>query len=79
MIVFYGKAKKKPNKLYSNRIRYYLKAKGMTQNQLAIICETDKHNISKIVNGLKRQLSLAMAIKIANALGEPVEKVFFIR
>jgi plasmid maintenance system antidote protein VapI len=73
------KAKSKPKpkaKMFGNRIKIILKEKGMSPVELADIIETTPSHISRIINGQRRCISLPIAIKIALALGTPVEEVF---
>lgn len=71
------KTKRKPKtKLYGNRIKEILTKKEMSPAELADLTETTASHISRIINGQRRCISLPMAIKIAVALGVPVEEVF---
>jgi transcriptional regulator with XRE-family HTH domain len=71
------KQRKPKEKLHSNRIRIILDEIGMSQQELAdIALDGDASHLSRIVNGQRRSLALPTAIKIAQALGKPVEEVF---
>jgi len=50
-----------------------MKDKGITQTELAARTGIDQSEISKIVNDKKPNLSLAVAIRIAKALGKSVD------
>ncbi len=64
------------DKLVSNRIKFYLREKKMTQTELGDLIGSNKGYISALISGKKRCPSLAMAIKISEVLGQNVEDVF---
>jgi DNA-binding XRE family transcriptional regulator len=69
--------KKQKEKLHSNKIRIILEEIGMSQQELAdIACDGYASNLSRIINGQRRCISLPIAIKISRALNRPVEEVF---
>ena len=71
--------KKEKSKIKSNNIRAILTDIEMSQQELAdIALNGNRHLLSRIVNGHRKCVSLPTAIKIANALGKPVEQVFSI-
>ena len=73
------KEKKPKEKLHSNKIRKILTNIGMSQQELAdIALDGNSAHLSRIINGQRRCISLPIAIKIANALGQPVEDVFLL-
>lgn len=59
----------------NNRIKEILEEKGIRQKDLCEITDISKQAISNIVNH-KCAAGLALAIKIAKALNEPVEEIF---
>jgi plasmid maintenance system antidote protein VapI len=71
------KSKKPKEQIHSNNIRAILKQHNITQQELArVALNNDKYHLSRIINGKCRCISLPIAIRIAKALGKPVEKVF---
>lgn len=62
--------------LTSNNINELLKIKGISRDELAIMIDIDTSRISRIILNKVPCISLPVAIKIAQALGEPVESVF---
>jgi DNA-binding XRE family transcriptional regulator len=69
--------RKAKEKLHSNRIKIILEEIGMSQQELAdIALDGDASYMSRIINGQRRCISLPIAIKIAQALGKPVEEIF---
>ena len=70
------KHRKRKTELTSNNINALLKIKGISRDQLAIMIDVDTSRISRIILNKVPCISLPIAIKIAQALGEPVESVF---
>jgi len=71
------KPKKAKEKLHSHKIRQILEEIGMNHAELAdVALDGNRGYLSRIINGHRRCLSLPIAIKIARALGRPVEEVF---
>ena len=69
--------KKKPKeKIHGNRIKSILDELKMSQNAFAKLTELNPSYLSKIILGKRRHISLAIAFKISNALGKPIEEVF---
>jgi len=62
--------------MYVNRIKEILKELDMTQEELFHLSGVPQSEISRIANGKKRKIELETAVKIARALGRPVEYVF---
>jgi plasmid maintenance system antidote protein VapI len=72
-----NKTIKPKEKMHSNNIRAILRANNVTQQELArVALNNDKSHLSRIINGKSNCISLPIAIRIAKALGKPVEKVF---
>ena len=63
-------------KIQSNNIKAMREIKGLTQNELALLCNTNSAHISRIESGKRCHVSLPIALKIAKVLGERVEEVF---
>lgn len=59
----------------TTRIKQALKDKGMTQAELAHICELDQGYLNRVING-KYKPNVVTALRIATALGRPVEELF---
>ena len=53
-------------------IRKFRQGKGLTQEALALACDTDKQNMSRIEKG-KVNISMITLKKIADALNLPVK------
>ena len=71
------KGEKKPKrKMYSNRIKAILVEVKMSQQELADLAGIKTPHLSRIINGQRQCISLPIAIRIAQALGRPVEDVF---
>jgi DNA-binding Xre family transcriptional regulator len=70
------KERKQKEKMYGNRIKEFLTRKQMYMQELSDITEISLSHLSRIVNGQRRCISLPIAIKICQALKEPVEAVF---
>lgn len=68
--------KRGKSKIKDNNIRESLAKIEMTQQELADLCGTSRYHISKLVNNKQNCISLPIAMKIARALKQPVEKVF---
>lgn len=68
--------KKSKEKIHGNRIKVILEELKISQNAFAKQTELNPSYLSKIILGKKRHISLAMAFKISNALGKPIEEVF---
>lgn len=73
------KDRKPKEMLNGNRIEELLEIKEMTRGELALLVGTDNSHISRIINNKVKCLSLPTAIKIAQALQEPVENVFIFK
>jgi len=67
------KPMKPKEKMYGNRIREILMSKEMSPQELSDITGIVPSHISRIINGKRLSLSLPIAFKIAEALGEPIE------
>lgn len=65
--------------MYGNRIKAILKKKDMTPQELSDISGIMPSHISRIINGKRPNISLPIAIRIAEALKTPVEEVFIYR
>jgi putative transcriptional regulator len=59
-----------------NKINDYRKQKGLTQQELAEILCISLNHLNKIERG-KREPSLRLALRIANALDCRIEDIFF--
>lgn len=70
------KERKQKEKMYGNRIKEFLTKKQMYLQELSDITDISLSHLSRIVNGQRRCISLPIAIKISQALQEPVEAVF---
>lgn len=70
------KERKQKEKMYGNRIKEFLTKKQMYLQELSDITDISLSHLSRIVNGQRRCISLPIAIKISQALKEPVEAVF---
>jgi transcriptional regulator with XRE-family HTH domain len=70
------KERKQKEKMYGNRIKEFLTQKQMYLQELSDITDISLSHLSRIVNGQRRCISLPIAIKISQALKEPVEAVF---
>jgi len=73
------KERKPKETLNGNNIEQLLQLKEMTRSELAILVGTDSSHISRIIHNKVKCLSLPIAIKIAQALQEPVENVFIFK
>jgi len=60
----------------SNSVKERLEEIKMSQTELADLCNTTRPHIHRIMNNLTNGLSLVMAMRIAKALNQPVEKLF---
>jgi putative transcriptional regulator len=58
-----------------NRVREAREAKGLTQAQLADLIGTSRKTVYTVENGVFVP-STVIALKLARALGEPVERLF---
>jgi putative transcriptional regulator len=58
-----------------NRVREAREAKGLTQAQLADLIGTSRKTVNTVENGVFVP-STVIALKLARALGEPVEELF---
>jgi putative transcriptional regulator len=58
-----------------NRVREAREAKGLTQAQLADLIGTSRKTVNTVENGVFVP-STVIALKLAAALGEPVEELF---
>jgi putative transcriptional regulator len=59
----------------SNRVRIAREAKGLTQAQLADLIGMSRKTVNTVENGVFVP-STVVALKLARALGEPVERLF---
>lgn len=59
-----------------DKIRKYRKEKGISQEDLAFYCFTDKSTINKIEKGAAANITIYTLIKIATVLGQHIS-VFF--
>lgn len=57
------------NQRFGQRIKELRKAKGLSQEKLANLAEVDRTYLPEVERG-ERNISLVVAEKIANALGE---------
>lgn len=57
------------NQRFGHRIKEIRKAKGLSQEKLANLAEVDRTYLPEVERG-ERNISLIVAEKIANALGE---------
>ena len=60
----------------SNNIRKIIEAKGLKIGFVAENAGISRQNLSRLINYPEQSTSLETAIKICNALNEPLEKVF---
>ena len=74
------KGKKEADKVHLNRIKRCLLEKGMSQTELADIALNSNYPfMSRIINGQKKNISLAVAVSICNALEKPIDEVFILK
>ena len=59
------------------QIKEVREAKGMTQEELAQLSGVSRVTISGLENGTERGTTSKTLLKIASALGVPVEQIFF--
>lgn len=62
------------NEKFGRRIKETRKAKGLSQEKLANLAEIDRTYLPEVERG-ERNISLIVAEKIANALGEKLSKL----
>lgn len=62
------------NERFGKRIKEVRKAKGLSQEKLANLAEVDRTYLPEVERG-ERNISLVVAEKIANALGEKLSKM----
>ena len=62
------------NERFGKRIKEVRKAKGLSQEKLANLAEVDRTYLPEVERG-ERNISLIVAEKIANALGEKLSKM----
>lgn len=62
------------NERFGKRIKEARKAKGLSQEKLANLAEVDRTYLPEVERG-ERNISLVVAEKIANALGEKLSKM----
>lgn len=62
------------NQKFGRRIKEVRKAKGLSQEKLANLAEVDRTYLPEVERG-ERNISLVVAEKIANALGEKLSKM----
>ena len=60
----------------SNNIRKIIESKGLKIGFVAENAGISRQNLSRLINYPEQSTSLETAIKICNALNEPLEKVF---
>lgn len=60
-----------------NRVKFFRKQKGLTQEELAQELSVTRQTINAIEND-KYNPTLELAIKVARFLGVPVEQLFFL-
>ena len=65
------------NERLGNRLKERRTELGLTQGQLAEICLVSRKTINTVENGVFTPSAL-LAIKLAGALNEPVEQLFWI-
>ena len=71
------KARKPKDKMFGNKIKFYLVKIGMSQQELAdIALNGNAPFLTRIIRGQKNELSLTTAFKISRALGQTIENVF---
>lgn len=62
------------NQRFGQRIKEIRKAKGLSQEKLANLAEVDRTYMPEVERG-ERNISLVVAEKIANALGEKLSSI----
>lgn len=62
------------NERFGQRIKEIRKAKGLSQEKLANLAEIDRTYLPEVERG-ERNISLVVAEKIANALGERLSQM----
>ena len=62
--------------LRANRIKQIMRKQNLTQKDLEEITGIDQSDISKIISGSKKRLTLINAAKIAKALGHSLEYIW---
>ncbi len=60
-----------------NRVEYYRKQKGYTQEKLAEVAEVSRNTISYIENDSEANVTYGIMQRIAKALGKKVATIFF--
>ena len=60
----------------NNNIRKIIESKGLKIGFVAENAGISRQNLSRLINYPEQSTSLETAIKICNALNEPLEKVF---
>lgn len=60
-----------------NRVREAREAKGLTQAELAGLVGVSRKTVNTVENGVFLP-STVVALKLARALGEPVDKLFWL-
>ena len=60
----------------SNNIKRIIESKGLKIRFIAENAGISRQNLSRLINYPEQSTSLETAIKICNALNEPLEKVF---
>ena len=60
----------------NNNIRKIIESKGLKIRFIAEVAGISRQNLSRLINYPEQSTSLETAIKICNALNEPLEKVF---
>lgn len=66
----------KTAKVSSNNIQKYLDVLKMTKKELSDKTGISKWHLSLLISNKRKNVSLPIAMKVAKALKQPVEKVF---
>jgi plasmid maintenance system antidote protein VapI len=69
---------KKPKAVVKNHISEILRNKNMTQSELADLSDMYPAHLSEIINHTRKGITLPIALKISEALGMPVEDIFYL-
>lgn len=62
-------------RIFGEKVKTFRKAKGLSQEDLALICELDRTYIGSVERG-ERNISLLNINKISKALGISVRELF---
>ena len=60
-----------------NKVKEYRKERGMTQAELAERANVCRPYLSAIESGKQTRISYVVMLKIASALNEPINNIFF--